>query len=158
LKLIDFIPASAVVHRLSASDAAGAIRELAAALGRAHALDAGAVETLLLAREQLGSTALGHGIAAPHGRMDVARTMGALGLSEKGVDFAATDGIKARIVVAFVSPRQAGGDLRALAVVAQTFADPTLRQELLESASAADVHRLLSSSRGKPRSRGSHAH
>jgi mannitol/fructose-specific phosphotransferase system IIA component (Ntr-type) len=55
LELDDFVPADAIVFRLHASDAPGAIRELASALARAHGLDKDLAETLMLAREHLGS-------------------------------------------------------------------------------------------------------
>jgi PTS system nitrogen regulatory IIA component len=148
LELIDFVPADAIVFRLGASDATGAIRELASALARAHGLDRELTEALLLEREHLGSTALARGVAAPHARMDVPRTMGALGLSEKGIEFAAPDGAPVRIVVAFVGPREGGSDLRALDVVARAFADPTLREKLFEVGSASEIHGLLSSNAG----------
>jgi PTS system nitrogen regulatory IIA component len=145
LELIDFVPAAAIVFRLGASDATGVIRELASALARAHGLDRELIEALLLDREHLGSTALGPEVAAPHARMEVARAMGALGLSEKGIEFGAPDGDPVRIVVAFVAPREGGGDLRVLDVVSRAFADPALRKKLFEVASAAEIHELLSS-------------
>jgi PTS system nitrogen regulatory IIA component len=148
LELIDFIPAEAIVFRLGASDATGVIRELASALARAHGLDRGLVETLLLDREHLGSTALGPEVAAPHARMDVSRAMGAIGLSERGIEFGAPDGDPVRIVVAFVAPREGGGDLRALDVVSRAFADPVLRKKLFEVKSADEIHALLSSNAG----------
>jgi nitrogen PTS system EIIA component len=148
LELIDFVPADAIVFRLGASDATGAIRELASALARAHGLDREPIEALLLDREHLGSTALAHDVAAPHARTDIPRTMGALGLSEKGLEFAAPDGDPVRIVVAFVAPREGGGDLRALDIVSRAFADPVLRKKLFEVASAGEIHALLSSNAG----------
>lgn len=152
MKIADLIPEDAVVLRLAATDAMGAVRELAAVLARAHGLDAARVEALLLERERLGSTALGNEVAVPHAKLEVANVGAALGLSPAGVDFAAPDGAPVRIVVALVCPQRGGAHLRALASIGEALADPLLRKRLLEAGSAAEVKRLLASPRrGAPR-------
>jgi PTS system nitrogen regulatory IIA component len=150
VKLADFVPEDAIVLRLAAASAADAVRALAAVLARAHGLDAAQVETALLERERLGSTAIGHETAVPHGKLPVRDVAGALGLSETGIDFAAPDGAPVRIVVALVAPVQGGAHLRALACVGEAVADPLLRKRLLEARSAAEVRRLLAAPLRKP--------
>jgi PTS system nitrogen regulatory IIA component len=147
VKIADFIPEDAIVLRLAATDADAAVRALAAALARAHGLDAGQVESALLERERLGSTAIGDETAVPHGKLPVERVAGALGLSETGIDFAAPDDARVRIVVALVAPLQGGAHLRALASVGEAVADPLLRKRLLEARSAAEVRHLLAAPR-----------
>lgn len=147
MKIVDIIPEDGIVLRLAATDAEGAVRALAAVLARAHGLDAAEVETALLERERLGSTAIGDETAIPHGKLPIARVAGALGLSETGIDFAAPDGAPVRIVVALVAPLQGGAHLRALASVGEAVADPLLRKRLLEARTAADVRVLLAAPR-----------
>jgi PTS system nitrogen regulatory IIA component len=148
LKIADLIPAAAIVHRLEGPSAGAVVAELAGVLGRVHGLDAAAVREALLEREQLGSTAIGNGVAAPHARLKGAPVAGALGILPRGVDFGAADGRPVRIVVAFVSPAQGPAHLKALAAVAQTFADAPLRQALLDAKDAAEIHDLLSRAGG----------
>lgn len=148
LKIVDLVPAAGVVFRLTADDAVGVVDELAAALARVHSLDASRVRTVLQEREQLGSTAIGNGIAAPHARMEVAHTVGILGVAERGIDFGAADGEPVRLFVAFVSPRQGAAHLKALAAVAQTLGDAKMREALLHAKSAAELHQLLARTSG----------
>ena len=144
MRLADFIPAEGVLFRLESTDTASVIKELAAPLANLNGLTPARVQTLLLERESLGSTALGDGIAVPHARGDVARIVGVLGLSDRGIEFEAPDKRPVRIFVAFVSPKLGGGHLQALAAVGQTMANSGLRSRLLEAQNAAEVHALLS--------------
>lgn len=74
---------------------------------------------LLFEREELGSTALGHGVAVPHCKMaGLGRSVLAVATCPDGVDFEAEDGKPARLVFLLVSPASSPADhLRALAAV-----------------------------------------
>lgn len=74
---------------------------------------------LLLQREELGSTALGRGVAVPHCKMaGLGRSVLAVATCPEGVDFQAEDGKPARLVFLLVSPASSPADhLRALAAV-----------------------------------------
>lgn len=143
MRVTDFVSASAIVYRLSALEAELVIEELAAALAKLHGLDSALVHKELLERERLCSTALGHGVAIPHGKLDIPRTLGVLGLSEQGIDFKAPDKFPARIFVALVSPKEGVSHLKALATVASELSDATLRQSLFEAKDSEEIHRLL---------------
>lgn len=69
MKLHDLLDEGLVLPRLEARDRTGVLRELAACLETRHetALD-GALLDKLLKREELGTTAIGHGVAVPHCR------------------------------------------------------------------------------------------
>ncbi len=75
----------------------------------------------LLKREELGSTAIGGGVAVPHAKSaDVDRTIGALATFPAGVDFGAADGQPVRRVFVLLSPvDDAGEDLRLLESVSR---------------------------------------
>jgi PTS system nitrogen regulatory IIA component len=152
VRIADFVPMTAILHRLAATDARGAVTELALALAKLNSMDPALVGSLLLEREALGSTGIGHGIAVPHAKLEIPRTIGVLGLSVPGIDFAAPDGEPAQIFIALLSPAHGGAHLKALAAVAQDLSDATFRSRLLEAAGAAEVHRLLSAPRsaGRP--------
>jgi len=77
----------------------------------------------LLAREKLGSTGLGHGVAIPHGRMaDVGNAIGAVLTLEKGVDFDAPDGAAVDLIVGLIVPVESTDEhLHILSRLAEAF-------------------------------------
>src|SRR5690606_13021879 len=91
-RLLEVVQEEAFVPKLTASDPAGAIHELAAALAGPAGVTAAQIAQLAIAREQLVTTALGDGVAVPHARIDgLKRSLAALGLSHDGVAFDAPD-------------------------------------------------------------------
>ncbi len=151
MRIIDFLAAKHGVHRLEAGDANGVVRELGLALAQSSQVDTEQLIDLLLHRERVGSTAVGYEVAMPHARTPAAaETVGVLGLSYRGVDFHAPDGIPVRLFVAFVSPIHGGRHLHAVAAVARELADPNLRKQLLDSSDAAEAYRVLGASTRHP--------
>ncbi len=104
-------------------------------VGRAKVFDA------LFAREKLGSTGLGHGVAIPHGRIKGLRDTIAVFIRTKdGVPFESPDGTNIRLVFAMLVPEHANEQhLNLLSELAEAFSDSTFRDALLavEDASAA---------------------
>ncbi len=146
MRITDFVRADAVIHRLAARDRLGALAELAAVAARLDpALDASTVLDVLEAREQLGSTGVGEGVAIPHGRVPRLRSLvGVLALSEVGIDVDAPDRLPARVLVALLVPEHGhGGHLEAMAAISRLFRDEPFRRKLLQAVDAAEVHRLL---------------
>jgi nitrogen PTS system EIIA component len=86
----------------------------------------------LVARERLGSTALGQGVAIPHARIPgLARTVGAFVKLVQGVDFDAPDGRPVDLVFAMAVPETCTDEhLEALARLATTFSDEGLCERL----------------------------
>jgi len=101
-----------------------------------------AIADSLRQRERLGSTAIGHGVAIPHGRSGVCRdTRAAFLRLEPAVDCAATDGIPVDLVLAMAAPEQfTQQHLQLLSEIAERFADPAFR-EALRAAPDADALR-----------------
>ena len=89
----------------------------------------------LIARERLGSTGLGHGIALPHSRMrDLAEPLAALVTLREGVDFQSADGEPVDVVLGLLVPEDCNDEhLRILATLARRFSDAGLREALRES-------------------------
>ena len=143
MTLSELIDSKAVIVPLRASTVDAALVELSEALGHVYDLEPRKVLDELCAREQLGSTAVGEGIAIPHARADVPRTIGVFAVSSEGIDWEAPDGIPVRLVVALLSPRQGSTHLAALANVARALVDPALRSRLLAATDAEQVHALL---------------
>ena len=99
----------------------------------------------LFAREKLGSTGLGYGVAIPHGRIKGLReTCCAFIRTASGVPFEAPDGEPVRLVFSMLVPAQATEQhLQMLSELAQMFSDPAFRDALLAAPDAPAAHRLL---------------
>lgn len=103
----------------------------------------------LCARERLGSTGLGKGVAIPHGRVKGTRHMEASFLRlKKPLPFDAIDGEPVDLLFALAVPEKCGEDhLKLLAQVAELFSDPELLEELRAADSSGKMLKLLSRSR-----------
>lgn len=148
MKISDFLREELIVPNIHATRKPDVIRELA---GHLAALEptvgpAGDVEAVLLAREDLGSTALAEGLAIPHGKLaSVPKLVGCFGRSKKGIDFASKDGKPTHFFVVIMAPPECGGEhLKALAQISRIFRQDGVRERLLRAGSAADLLRILS--------------
>ena len=83
-------------------------------------------------REKLGSTAVGNGVAIPHGKLPkLGRLFGLFARLERPVDFEALDGQPVDLVFLLLAPEAAGADhLKALARVARLLRDPEIARKL----------------------------
>jgi len=108
-------------------------------------LDSHEVFESLIAREKLGSTGLGKGIAIPHGRLKAAdKTLAAFLQLKEGVDFDAPDGQPVDLLCALLVPPESTEEhLEVLAELTELFRDESLRSSLRQAATAEDLHRLL---------------
>ena len=129
---------------LQASDRDAA---LAAAAGLLACEQAGLedLRASLQAREQLGSTAIGHGIAIPHGRLaTIEAPRGALLRLESTVDFGAADGEPVDLVFALAVPdHYTHQHLMLLSELAERFSDDRFRQALRDAPDAQAMRTLL---------------
>jgi len=136
-----------VLPRLEARDRAGVLREMSAKLEVRYApdLDASLLDKLLK-REELGTTAIGKGVAVPHCRAKGLKTPALLlGLSADGVAFEAVDGKPSHVFFLLVSPEDnPGAGLRLLAAIAGLVRrSRSLSSRLLKAATAAAVIEAL---------------
>lgn len=94
-------------------------------------------------REALATTGVGSGVAVPHGRLpSVDHMIGALAVSEEGIDFDSIDGRPVHVVVAIVAPER--GDLvKVLARIARLLRDDTLRSRLARAQDPEQAFRTL---------------
>lgn len=100
----------------------------------------------LIAREKLGSTGLGHGVAIPHGRFkDIDEVVAVFIKFEQGVDFDAIDGASVDLVFALMVPQESTEEhLQLLASLAEFFSDASVRQRLRKSSSSAEILEVFS--------------
>jgi len=101
-------------------------------------MDAGLLFTQLTARERLGSTGLGHGIAIPHCRLpNLAAPIGALARLENPVDFESPDEQPVDLLFVLVVPEQSTSEhLELLATLAGQFSQPEWCQRLRDASSS----------------------
>lgn len=103
------------------------------------------IARVLRDRESLASTGVGDEVAIPHGKITgITRIVGAFALAPDGVDFDAVDNRKVRIFVALLAPEKSPADhLRALARVFKLLREASVRDRLVQSATAADVLQVI---------------
>ena len=108
---------------------------------------AGLVFDSLFARERLGSTGLGQGVAIPHGRIKGLReAVAAFVRLGTPVPFDAPDGKSVNLLFILLVPEQATEQhLQILSELAQMFSDRDLREQLTQTKDAGSLHQLVSS-------------
>ena len=99
----------------------------------------------LFARERLGSTALGQGVAIPHGRIKGLReALTAFIRMREPIPFDAPDGKPVSLIFVLLVPERATDlHLQILSELAQMFSDRPFREQLLAAADSAELHRLI---------------
>jgi PTS system nitrogen regulatory IIA component len=155
VKLHALLEEDLILSRLQARDRAGVLREMAGALSsrRAGAID-GELHDNLHKREDLGTTAIGNGVAVPHCRAKGIKSPALLlGLSREGVAFEAVDGKLSHVFFLLVSPEDnPGSGLRLLAAIAAlTRTSRSLASKLLKAPTAVDVLKVLRAEEEKGR-------
>lgn len=154
MKISDFLCEKAVSAELQSTEKKDVIEEMVGLLIEAGAIDQKMRPKLieiLLAREALGSTAIGQGIAIPHGKCDnVNQLTAALGISKGGVNFDSLDGEPAHIFFLLVAPiDSAGPHLKALARISRLLKDKFFRDNLKSSKDAASILQLVAHEDGQ---------
>jgi PTS system nitrogen regulatory IIA component len=112
--------------------------------------DAAVIAECLRMRERLGSTAIGHGVAIPHGRCSAFDGVRAAFLRlREPVDFDAGDGEPVDLVFAMTVPEHfTQQHLQLLSELAEVFAEPAFRQSLREAPDPASLYAALQRGRG----------
>jgi len=112
----------------------------------AYGLEAAAATEALRAREALGPTGVGRGVALPHARLpDLDRVIGTFILIEKPIEFDAIDKEPVDIAFALFAPEESGVDhLKALALVSRTLRETSVCAKLRANPEAATLYTILS--------------
>ena len=99
----------------------------------------------LFAREKLGSTGLGQGVAIPHGRIrGLKDALGAMIRLAQPIPFESPDGQPVGLAFVLLVPEKATEKhLQILSELAQMFSDRTLREAMGRAADAAELHQLV---------------
>lgn len=110
-----------------------------------HGIGRSLVFDSLFARERLGSTGLGQGVAIPHGRIKGLKdALGAFVRLAQAVPFDAPDANPVQLLFVLLVPEQATEKhLQILSELAQMFSDRALRESMALAADAAALHQLI---------------
>jgi PTS system nitrogen regulatory IIA component len=146
MKVVDFLSSNRVIPTLRGTSKSEVLTEMAEHLAQVQpGIDAVALARALEERELLASTAIGDGIAIPHGKLDtVDSLMGVLGRSVLGLDFDSIDGKPTHLVFMLVAPTAStGAHLKALARLSRLFRDALFRQRLIDAPDGDAMFRII---------------
>lgn len=145
-RLAAILPASNVLVNVDASSKKRVFEQAGLLFENQHAIARGIVTDNLFARERLGSTGLGHGVAIPHGRIKgLKNPLAAVLRLQQPIPFDAPDDESVSLLIFLLVPEAATQrHLEILSEIAELLSDRELRERLKSEPDAAGVHKLIS--------------
>ena len=145
-RLATLLPPPHVLAQVDVTSKKRAFEEAGLLFENNHNIARSQVFDSLFAREKLGSTGLGQGVAIPHGRIKgIKDAIGALVRMREPIPFDAPDGAPVGLIFVLLVPERATDlHLQILSELAQMFSDQSFRERLASAATADDAHRLIS--------------
>ena len=149
-RLVEFLAEEFIMVNLKARDKWDAIHQLVSFLMRTHRVEHISEKELyqtVINRENEMSTAMGVGIALPHGRIEKGPSIqGVMGIFRDGVDFDAPDGEPVHLVMLIVTPKEhVTLHLKVLASLSAMVSDETIRTRLMAAISPEDAMEVIES-------------
>ena len=148
MKLAEILSAGQVAAGVTATSKKRALEEMAKLLAQG-APSVSHVDILqsLSAREKLGSTGLGHGVAIPHGRVSgISGSVGAFARLKHAVDYETHDGQPVDLIFGLLVPQNASGEhLQHLAAIAEKFSSDDFCARARAAGDASALYALLAS-------------
>jgi PTS system nitrogen regulatory IIA component len=146
MKITEILTPELVSPDLRGTTKSEILRELAQCLAaKFKDIDVDDLAAVLAERERLGSTAIGDGIAIPHGKIRGAtKIVGAFGRQRAGVDFESLDGGPTHLFFVLIAPEDSTSlHLKALARVSRLLKDAAFRERLLSAPDSDAIYRLI---------------
>ncbi|MDZ4076213.1 MAG: PTS sugar transporter subunit IIA [Hylemonella sp.] len=146
-RLASILPTAQVLVHVDATSKKRAFEEVGLLFENLHGLNRALVTDSLFARERLGSTGLGHGVAIPHGRIKGLKApMAAVLQLAQPIGFDAPDELPVSLLIFLLVPEAATQKhLEILSEIAELLSDTALRAKLNTSATSAELHALIAS-------------
>lgn len=152
MKLTDLLDNDLIIDEFRGGTKLDVLQEFSALLyDRGLIQDKEGLTKVLVARESLGSTGVGDGVAIPHGKLGgMDRLLLAFGRSRKGIDFDSLDGKPAHLFFLIIAPDDAPGEhLKALARVSRMMKDGEIRGSLMKAADGDGLKKVISELDGR---------
>jgi len=146
LKLTDFLDASRIIPDLEQKEKRAVLKELADRLAALDtSLNSQKLFETLLEREQISSTAIGEGVAIPHGKIIGGRKLtGIFARSVRGANFESLDGGLTHLFFVLLAPEDAAADhLKALARISRLLKDGAFRARLMQGKTAEEIFKVI---------------
>jgi nitrogen PTS system EIIA component len=145
-RLAAILPATQVLACVDATSKKRAFEEAGLLFENLHSLSRALVTDSLFARERLGSTGLGHGVAIPHGRIKGLKApMAAMFSLSHAIGFDAPDEQPVSLLIFLLVPEAATHThLEILSEIAEMLSDTALRERLKASPDSQTLHSLIS--------------
>ena len=146
-RLSQILPPAQVLVGVDAASKKRAFEDAGLLFENLHGLNRALVTDSLFARERLGSTGLGHGVAIPHGRIKGLKApMAAVFQLATPIGFDAPDEQAVGLLIFLLVPEAATQKhLEILSEIAEMLSDSVLREKLKRSQDAAALHQLIAS-------------
>ena len=144
-RLASILPAANVMVDAEATSKKRAFEQAGALSENQHSIARATVSDNLFARERLGSTGLGHGVAIPHGRIKgLKNPLAAVLRLQQPIAFDAPDDEPVSLLIFLLVPEAATQrHLDILSEIAEMLSDRSLRDRLKTEPSAAALHKLI---------------
>jgi PTS system nitrogen regulatory IIA component len=145
MPLNDLVAPQAVISALKVNNKKRALQEIAARAAELTGRPEREILDVLMQRERLGSTAIGNGIAIPHGKLpQLDRLFGLFARLDRPIDFESLDGQPVDLIFLLLAPENAGADhLKALARIARLLRDSDIIRLLRESTDREALYAVL---------------
>jgi len=147
MKIADLLDIKSISTELTSSKKVAVLAEMVDLLRRVQPdLDAAELLTVLIDREELGSTGIGDGVAIPHGKLKgLDRLLMAFGRKKDGIDFDSMDNRPAHLFFLLLAPEsEATLHLKALARISKLLRKEDVRRQLLDAPDPATLLSILS--------------
>jgi nitrogen PTS system EIIA component len=133
------------VINLRVTDKAQLLQELSRRAAKQLGVNQDTISQALAAREDLGSTGVGKGIAVPHARIaGLDRFFSMFAHLEKPIDFVAVDHLPVDLVFLLLIPEgMAREHLAALAAISRTLRDPKISRRLRKTCEPSELYAVL---------------
>ena len=144
----DMIKPQGIVPNLRVSSKKQALQALSNRAAELTGLPDRKIFEVLIQRERLGTTGVGHGIGIPHGKLpELDRLYALFARLERPIDFDAIDDQPVDLICVLLAPETAGADhLKALARVSRLLRDQSICEKIRGSEKAEAIHALLADS------------
>ena len=146
MKIVDFLDAAKVIPDLKGKDKKAVLKEMADWMAsQDRTMDAQKLLQALLERERISSTAIGEGVAIPHGKMaGIEKIAGVFARSSQGVDFDSVDGDLTYLFFLLIAPEDSAADhLKALARISRLLKDSSFRARLMEGKTREEIFNII---------------